>query len=112
MSNDIRDLEAVPKWDGDETACAWCGDNKAAVCIEGDPVCATCHTIAYEQALIRDRKRLRAITLAAEKLAKAVARVTERKVSPATGGRLIFEAEILGMERALAAYRKAVGDET
>lgn len=55
----VERLEQVPHWDGDPCACAWCGESEAAVCIASEPVCATCHTIAYERALIRDRRALR-----------------------------------------------------
>ena len=51
----VDQLENIPQWKGPSVECSWCNNSLADVCIDNEPVCATCHVIAYERALIRDR---------------------------------------------------------
>jgi len=57
---DVERLERVARWDGDAAVCAWCGEELAMVCIDHEPVCGTCHTVAYERALIAHNRALSA----------------------------------------------------
>jgi len=50
-------------------------------------------------------ERLRERVEAADRLASWAKALSERKASPATGGRLILERDVVGLETALAAYR-------
>lgn len=104
--SELQDLEAVTIWDGDQTTCHWCGDEAARVCIEGEAVCRSCHTVAYERASIRDRNRWQRIALAAEELAEAVG-AWDAAVDNDEGG--ADEAE--RMTAALARFRAATEGE-
>jgi hypothetical protein len=58
-----------------------------------------------EARILADAEALKA----ADELAEAVAALTERKVSPVTGGRLILEVEVKHAEQALANYNAKRG---
>lgn len=50
---------------------------------------------------------LEAQVAAADALAAWAKAISERKASPATGGRLVLERDLVGLETALAAYNEA-----
>ena len=51
--------------------------------------------------------QLERIALAAKKLEASANRLTRKKVSPLTGGRLILERDVLNLAREIAAFREA-----
>lgn len=60
--------------------------------------------LAQEEAADRIEE-LEAQVRAADALAAWATAISERKASPVTGGRLILERDIVGLETSLAAYR-------
>ena len=87
--------------------CPYCGDNTWT---EGKGCAHGCDTVAELRSELRAKSRrveaLEARIAKADALAAWAKAISERKASPVTGGGLILERDIVGLETALAAYRE------